>query len=83
MFWPFRRSRKVEPDRTAVLLYGRFLEHLEYVLDRWNDKFGEDPGHYLSDEQIEGLKEILGGYFEKWFLSKFPALEEEKGRRTI
>jgi len=66
----------VKPADTAILLYGRFAEHLEAALLHWNDSL---PGNEkLNPEKLEGLTEELGQYFETWFTRGFLPLDKEE-----
>jgi hypothetical protein len=73
-FWPFKREsrRDVPPNATAIILYGRFQEHLEDLLEKWNDQPGLSPEARLTPEQIEALREVLNEYFQAWFQRGFP-----------
>lgn len=83
--WPFSWFQKEKaPDAkqpvnvasTAHLLCGRFVEHLYAEVLSWNDKL--PPEAKLSEEMVDALCEDLAAYFERWFLSGFPPLDERK-----
>jgi hypothetical protein len=81
--WPWRakkapptgQTRAVGPSDTSTLLYGRFAEHLEAALARWNNKL--EPAEQLGPEKLEALTEELGQYFEPWFMRGFPPIDKE------